>query len=235
MTVAASTHDRGATRRLTLGNGATYQGLGVGGGRRPGPARRLLRRRPRRREPHQHHALLPRHARPGEGDRQDRRLRPRSQRPRRQEPAVKQAGGVGMVLANTSAAQSLNADFHSVPSIHVDSASGAATKAYVDVGTATRDRDHLGCRSRRRCGRRRWPASRPTARRSPAVATCSSPTSPLPASTSSRRSRRPVTRAATTSTPSPARRCRHRTSPASRRSSCRRTRRGRRRGSSRPS
>jgi subtilisin family serine protease len=45
--------------------------------------------------------------------------------------AVKQAGGVGMVLANTSAAQSLNADFHSVPTIHVDNVSGDATKAYV--------------------------------------------------------------------------------------------------------
>ena len=33
--------------------------------------------------------------------------------------AVKLAGGVGMIQTNTSAAQSLNADFHSLPSIHL--------------------------------------------------------------------------------------------------------------------
>ena len=44
--------------------------------------------------------------------------------------AVKQAGGVGMILANTSA-NSLNADLHSVPTVHVDHIAGAAIKAYV--------------------------------------------------------------------------------------------------------
>lgn len=44
--------------------------------------------------------------------------------------AVKQAGGVGMILANTSA-NSLNADLHSVPTVHVDHIAGPAIKAYV--------------------------------------------------------------------------------------------------------
>ncbi|CAN5736470.1 hypothetical protein BH24ACT8_BH24ACT8_22540 [soil metagenome] len=44
--------------------------------------------------------------------------------------AVAEADGIGMILANTSPGQSLNADFHSVPSIHVDSVAGAAIKAY---------------------------------------------------------------------------------------------------------
>jgi subtilisin family serine protease len=44
--------------------------------------------------------------------------------------AVLNAVGVGMVLANTSPAQSLNADFHSVPTVHVDSVSGTAIKTY---------------------------------------------------------------------------------------------------------
>ncbi len=48
--------------------------------------------------------------------------------------AVKQAGGVGMILANTSP-NSLNADLHSVPTVHVDEVAGAAIKAYVS-GTA---------------------------------------------------------------------------------------------------
>jgi subtilisin family serine protease len=47
---------------------------------------------------------------------------------------VKRAGGVGMVLTNTSA-NSLNADVHYVPTVHVDHFAGAAIKAYV-AGTA---------------------------------------------------------------------------------------------------
>ena len=45
--------------------------------------------------------------------------------------AVAQAGGVGMVLANTNPGESLNGDFHRVPSIHVDAASGNAIQAYI--------------------------------------------------------------------------------------------------------
>ncbi len=45
--------------------------------------------------------------------------------------AVARAGGAGMVLANTSAGASLNADFHSVPSIHVDEVAGAALLGYI--------------------------------------------------------------------------------------------------------
>jgi subtilisin family serine protease len=48
---------------------------------------------------------------------------------------VLRAGGVGMVLANT-APNSLNADIHSVPTVHVDEVAGAAIKAYVS-GTAS--------------------------------------------------------------------------------------------------
>ncbi|MDQ3385453.1 MAG: S8 family serine peptidase [Actinomycetota bacterium] len=44
--------------------------------------------------------------------------------------AVAQAGGIGMILANTSPS-SLNADLHFVPSIHVDEVAGATVKAYV--------------------------------------------------------------------------------------------------------
>lgn len=50
--------------------------------------------------------------------------------------AVKQAGGVGMILANTSPG-SLDADFHSVPTVHVDEVAGAAIKAHVTAGGTT--------------------------------------------------------------------------------------------------
>ena len=50
--------------------------------------------------------------------------------------AVKNAGGIGMVQTNTTDAQSLNGDFHSVPSIHVNATSGAKIKAYAASATA---------------------------------------------------------------------------------------------------
>jgi subtilisin family serine protease len=44
--------------------------------------------------------------------------------------AVKEAGGLGVILANTSP-NSLNADLHFIPTIHVDEVVGAQIKAYV--------------------------------------------------------------------------------------------------------
>jgi len=50
---------------------------------------------------------------------------------------VARAGGIGMIHANTGPS-SLNADFHSVPTVHVDHIAGAAIRAYVDDnGSAT--------------------------------------------------------------------------------------------------
>ena len=50
--------------------------------------------------------------------------------------AVKAAGGIGMVLVNTSP-NSLNADFHSIPSIHLADTSRTAVKAYAATAGAT--------------------------------------------------------------------------------------------------
>ena len=50
---------------------------------------------------------------------------------------VKRAGGVAMVLANPNAGQSLDADFHSVPTVHVEKAAGDAIKAYAATTGAT--------------------------------------------------------------------------------------------------
>ncbi len=50
--------------------------------------------------------------------------------------AVQQAGGVGMVLVNTLAS-SLNADFHSVPSVHLSHVDRPAVKAYAATPGAT--------------------------------------------------------------------------------------------------
>jgi subtilisin family serine protease len=50
--------------------------------------------------------------------------------------AVQQAGGVGMILTNTSV-NSLNADFHFVPTVHLQSTDRAAVKAYAATAGAT--------------------------------------------------------------------------------------------------
>ena len=50
--------------------------------------------------------------------------------------AVKEAGGVGMVLFN-SPDSSINADFHFVPTVHVSNANGLAIKAYAATAGAT--------------------------------------------------------------------------------------------------
>ncbi|MCU1538828.1 MAG: hypothetical protein JWP82_3179, partial [Humibacillus sp.] len=137
MTVAASTHDRGATKTLTLGNGAKYTGLGVGAGVGPAPLVLSTEVGLAAAAPTEVRLCYPGTLDPAKVAGKivvcDRGVNARIDK----SAAVKAAGGVGMVLANTSAVQSLNADFHSVPSIHVDAAAGAATKAYVTGATGT--------------------------------------------------------------------------------------------------
>ena len=50
--------------------------------------------------------------------------------------AVQQAGGIGMILVNTSVS-SLNADFHFVPTVHLQDTDRAAVKAYAATAGAT--------------------------------------------------------------------------------------------------
>jgi subtilisin family serine protease len=50
--------------------------------------------------------------------------------------AVAEAGGTGMILVNTSI-NSLNADFHAVPTVHLQSTDRAAVKAYAATAGAT--------------------------------------------------------------------------------------------------
>ncbi len=50
--------------------------------------------------------------------------------------AVMEAGGIGMILVNTSLT-SINADFHSIPTVHLQSTDRAAVKAYAATAGAT--------------------------------------------------------------------------------------------------
>lgn len=147
MTVAASTHNRGAEKTVTLGNGAAYKGAGVGSAVGPAPV-----------------VLAASIALPGVSAQAAREcwidsntttagvqpaLDPAKATGKivvcdrgtvgrvEKSEAVKIAGGIGMIQANTTNAQSLNADFHHVPSIHVNASDGAAIKAYAATANPT--------------------------------------------------------------------------------------------------
>lgn len=140
-TVAASTHDRGANKVVTLGDGSTPDGVGVGDavaesplvngadvglpGVDPQAAAECWLDADDDASNGQQPTLDPAKV-TGTIVICDRGTVARTDK----SAAVDEAGGVGMILANTSAAQSLNADFHSVPTIHVDAAAGTAIHAY---------------------------------------------------------------------------------------------------------
>jgi subtilisin family serine protease len=135
-TVAASTHDRAYTGKATLGNGASYTGgsttitglgstpmvlaenAGMGGGdaslcfSASPPAGQVLL------DPAKVAGKLVVCTR-GNNARVDKGQ------------AVKNAGGVGMILANTTAAQTIDSDFQAVPTVEVNNIDGASVKAYV--------------------------------------------------------------------------------------------------------
>lgn len=133
-TVAASTHDRYFEANLTLGNGSSYTGgstntTGASGdlvysanvglaGADPEEVRLCY---PGTLDPAQVTGMMVLCDR-GIIARVDKSL------------AVFQAGGIGSVLANPNPGMSLNADFHSVPTVHVDNVSGDAIRAYATGG-----------------------------------------------------------------------------------------------------
>jgi subtilisin family serine protease len=143
-TVAAGTHDRNYDARVTLGNGASYTGSSVnstGAGSAPfidstaaglpgaDPTMVALC-----------YAAVDNGGTPvldparvaGKIVLCDRGVTARVNK----SLAVAEAGGVGMVLANTSA-NSLNGDFHSVPTVHIAHTNRAAVKAYAATDGAT--------------------------------------------------------------------------------------------------
>jgi hypothetical protein len=136
-TVAAGTHDRGSGKTVTLGDGRTFAGVGVGPARFAAPLVDATSAGAPGANPTQvaqcfSGGALAASAVAGKvvlcarggNARVDKSL------------AVQQAGGVGMILYNV-APNTLNADYHFVPSIHVDEVAGAALKAYVATSAPT--------------------------------------------------------------------------------------------------
>jgi subtilisin family serine protease len=139
-TVAASTHDRSFTRSATLGSGATFNGPGVGPAvpssplvysanvglpGAPATAVRLCFSDADPVTPGVQPALDPAKV-AGKIVACDRGTNARTDK----SLAVRAAGGVGMILMNSSPG-SLNADFHFVPTIHVDEVARATILSYI--------------------------------------------------------------------------------------------------------
>ena len=134
MTVAASTHDRAATKSVTLGNGVTYNGVGIGPAVPSSPLIDSVDAGLAGADPTEVELCFVGTLDPakvagkqvlckrGVNARVDKSL------------AVQQAGGVGMIMYNPTP-NSLNADFHFVPTVHVGPTEGTAIKAYI-AGTA---------------------------------------------------------------------------------------------------
>ncbi len=137
-TVAASTHDRGNRKTVTLGNGASYVGVGVNppavasaglvnsesipaAGRTAADARLCL---PGSVDPAAATGKVVICTR-GSNARVDKSM------------TVRDAGGVGMVLTNNTVAESINGDWHFVPTVHFGPDPGNAIKAYAATAGAT--------------------------------------------------------------------------------------------------
>ncbi|WP_020576974.1 S8 family serine peptidase [Actinopolymorpha alba] len=135
-TVAASTHDRSSPKSVTLGKGQTYAGIGVG----PAVASTGL-------------VDAGAAVKAGESASDAELCKAGSLDPAKvigkvvlckrgdnaridKSRTVRDAGGVGMVHYNDPD-NSLNADFHFVPTVHVNSAAGLAIKAYAATAGAT--------------------------------------------------------------------------------------------------
>lgn len=147
-TVAASTLDRPVSRDLKLGNGESYTGVGLGAGVGPLPlADSSAVALPGMPEEAVKNCFIDADNDVSNGQTPvldpakvkgkivicARGVTDRTQK----SDAVKQAGGLGMVLANNGDTESLNADYHVIPTVHVNGTTGKAARAYAATEGAT--------------------------------------------------------------------------------------------------
>jgi subtilisin family serine protease len=135
-TVAAGTHNRSGEGSVTLGDGATYYGASVATAVGPAPLVYAGDVGLAGADPVEVALCYPGTLDPalvtGKIVLCDRGIIARVDK----SLAVQMAGGVGSILRNIVTA-SLNADFHFVPTVHVDEVAGAAIKAYIDANLAS--------------------------------------------------------------------------------------------------
>ncbi|WP_222853373.1 S8 family peptidase [Fodinicola acaciae] len=139
-TVAAGTHDRQFEAKVTLGNGAGYTGAGIGAAVASSPLILASGAARAGADPNGVRLCFSKTWDPAHPDGFldpakvagkivvcDRGVSDRVDKSK----AVQEAGGVGVVLANTSP-NSLNADLHTLPTVHLSDTDGAAVKAYAN-------------------------------------------------------------------------------------------------------
>ncbi len=135
-TVAAGTHDRSATKTVTLGNGASYTGPGLGAAVPSAPLVTATAAAKAGAPATDARLCFLGTLDPAKTAGKivvcDRGVVARTEKSQE----VKNAGGVGMVLTNT-APNSLNADLHFVPTVHVNEVAGAAIKTYAATASPT--------------------------------------------------------------------------------------------------
>jgi hypothetical protein len=143
-TVAAGTHNRDGRGSVTLGNGVTYNGASVAAAFGPAPLidaeaaglagadATQVRLCYAATDTASGNPVLDPAKVAGKIVVCDRGVTGRTSK----SAAVKAAGGVGMILANTSP-NSLNADLHFVPTVHVADTDRAAIKTYAAIAGAT--------------------------------------------------------------------------------------------------
>ena len=138
MTVAASTHDRFSAKSVTLGNGSTYTGAGNGGAFGPAPLIDAVNAGLPGADPARLSQCFPANENGGAAVLDPAKVAGKVVLCRRggssrvgKSLAVKEAGGVGMVQYNNTNAESINADYHFVPTVHINNTGGLAVKAYI--------------------------------------------------------------------------------------------------------
>jgi subtilisin family serine protease len=135
-TVAAGTHNRDGIGSVTLGNGATYSGASVATAVGPAPLIDSVYAGLAGANPNEVALCYPGTLDPtvvnGNIVLCDRGVIARVDK----SYAVMEAGGVGMVMVNTTPS-SINADFHFVPTVHLQNTERPAIKAYAETLGAT--------------------------------------------------------------------------------------------------
>jgi subtilisin family serine protease len=134
--VAAGTHNRSGTATVTLGNGAVYTGASLTDAVGPAQLVKSTSVGKAGADPDQVRlcflGTLDPATTAGKIVQCDRGLNARVDK----SAAVKEAGGVGMILTNVTAG-SLNADLHTVPTVHLADTDRAAIQSYIDTAGAS--------------------------------------------------------------------------------------------------
>ena len=135
-TVAAGTLDRQAAKSVTLGNGSTYTGIGLGAAVPSSPLILSTAAALAGADANEAQLCFEGTLDPAKSAGKivvcDRGSNDRIAKSRE----VQRVGGVGMVLVNPTP-NSLNADIHYVPTVHLNNVDGAAVKAYAATAGAT--------------------------------------------------------------------------------------------------